>query len=81
MFLIDCVGHYGSYLAVSVFFNVHIVSRSTAEISTPISAVLELRSCANLPCLVNLAQKSCTFNVIMTVTALRLNIRLLRITM
>ncbi len=38
-----------------MFFNFHIVSKSPAEISTPISAVLELSSRANLPCLVKLA--------------------------
>ncbi len=47
---VNCAGHYGNYLAVSVFFNVHIVSKSPAEFSTPICIVLELRSC-----LVNLA--------------------------
>ncbi len=34
-----------------------VVSKSSAEISTPIGAVLELRSHANLPCLVKLAPK------------------------
>ncbi len=38
-----------------VFFNFRIVSKSPAEISTPIGTVLELRSRANLPCLVKLA--------------------------
>ncbi len=38
-----------------MFFNLLIVSKSLAEISTLIGAVLELRSNANLPCLVNLA--------------------------
>ncbi len=33
------------------------ISKSSAEISTPIGAVLELRSRANLPCLENLALK------------------------
>ncbi len=42
---------------VSVFFNLHVVSKSPAEISTPIGTVLELRSRANLPCLVKLAPK------------------------
>ncbi len=40
---------------VFVFFNLCVVSKSPAEISTPIGAVLELHSRANLPCLVNLA--------------------------
>ncbi len=35
--------------APSVFFNLRIVSKSPAEISTSIGDVLELRSCANLP--------------------------------
>ncbi len=39
----------------SVFFNLHVVSKSPAEISTPISSVLELWSCANLHCLENMA--------------------------
>ncbi len=39
----------------SVFFNLHVVSKSPAEISTPIGALLELCSRANLPCLVKLA--------------------------
>ncbi len=38
-----------------VFFKLHVVSKSPAEICTPIGAVLELRSRSNLPCLVNLA--------------------------
>ncbi len=33
----------------SVFFNLHVVSKSPAEISTPIGALLELCSRANLP--------------------------------
>ncbi len=41
----------------SVFFNVHIVSKSPAELSPPICAFMEMRSNANLPCLVNLAHK------------------------
>ncbi len=40
---------------VSVFFHLRVVSKSPAEISTPIGAVLELCSRANLPCLVKLA--------------------------
>ncbi len=40
-----------------MFFNSHIVIRSAAELSTPIGAFMGLRSHANLPCLVNLAQK------------------------
>ncbi len=43
---------------VSVFFNLRIVSKSPAEISMPIGAVLELRSHANLPRLVNLAPRA-----------------------
>ncbi len=39
----------------SVFFNLCIVIKSPAEMSLPIGAVLELRSSANLPCLVKLA--------------------------
>ncbi len=38
-----------------LFFNVHIVSKSPAEISPPIGAFMELRSNSNLPSLVNLA--------------------------
>ncbi len=38
-----------------MFFNLHIVSKSPAEISIPIGTVLELRSRANLSCLVKLA--------------------------
>ncbi len=41
----------------SVFFNLRIVSKSPAEISMHIGAVLELHSHANLPCLVKLALK------------------------
>ncbi len=41
----------------SVFFNLRFVSKSPAEISIPIGALLELRSRANLPCLVKLALK------------------------
>ncbi len=40
---------------MSVFFNLRVVSKSPAEISTAIGAVLELRSCINLPWLVKLA--------------------------
>ncbi len=39
----------------SVFFNLRIVSKSPAEFSPPIGVVLELRSRANLPCLVKLS--------------------------
>ncbi len=39
----------------SVFFNLQVVSKSPTEISTLICNVLELRSRANLPCLLNLA--------------------------
>ncbi len=38
-----------------LFFNLRVVSKSPAEISTPIGAVLELQSRTNLPCLVKLA--------------------------
>lgn len=38
-----------------MFFILHVISKSPAEISMPIGAVLELRSRANLPCLVKLA--------------------------
>ncbi len=41
-----------------MFFNLRVVSKSPADISTPIAAVLELRSHANLPCLVKLALNS-----------------------
>lgn len=40
---------------MSVFFNLWIVSRLSTELHTHIGAFLELCSCANLPCLVNLA--------------------------
>ncbi len=42
----------------SVFFNVHIVSKSPAEFFPPIGAFMELCSNANLPCLVNFAPKA-----------------------
>ncbi len=45
------VGHYGNDPAGSVFFNLLIVSRSTAELSPPISTFIGLRSHVNLPCL------------------------------
>ncbi len=32
LFLVDCIGHYENDLAASVFFNMHIVSRSPAEL-------------------------------------------------
>ncbi len=38
-----------------LFFHLHIVSKSPAEIYMPISVVLELRSLLNLPCVVKLA--------------------------
>ncbi len=41
----------------SVFFNLRVVSKSPTEISTPIGAVLELCSRANLPCFVKLAHR------------------------
>ncbi len=37
---------------MSVFFNLHVVSKSPSEISPPIGAVFGI---ANLPCLVKLA--------------------------
>lgn len=40
---------------MSVFCFLRVVSKSLAEISMPIGAVLELCSCANLPCFVKLA--------------------------
>ncbi len=40
---------------MSMLFNLFVVSKSATDMSTPICAVLELRSRANLPCLVNLA--------------------------
>ncbi len=57
----DCAGHYGNDLVpgtytLSVFFNVHLVSKPPAEFSSSIGTIMELRSNANLPCLVNLAQ-------------------------
>ncbi len=42
----------------SVFFSLHIVSKSRAEMSTPIGAVVESHSHANLPCLVKLVNGS-----------------------
>lgn len=39
----------------TVFFNLHVVSKSSSELSSPICTCLELRSDANLPCLINLA--------------------------
>ncbi len=48
-------GHYGNDLAASVFFNMRIVSKTPAEFFSRIGAFMELRSNANLPCLVNLA--------------------------
>ncbi len=41
----------------SVFFNVHLVSKSPTEFSPHISAFMELCSNANLPCLVNQAHE------------------------
>lgn len=38
-----------------MFFNLRVVSRSRAELSAPVDAVLKLRSIAGLLCLVNLA--------------------------
>ncbi len=55
LLFVNCVGHYGNDLAASVFFNVHIVSKSPAECSPPIGAFMELCSNVNLPRLVNLA--------------------------
>lgn len=42
LILIDRVGHYGNDLTASVFFNVRTVSKSPAELSTPISALMGL---------------------------------------
>ncbi len=42
-------------LLKNVFFTVRIVSKSPAKFSLPFGASMELRSKANLPCLVNLA--------------------------
>ncbi len=42
-------------ICLSVSFIVRIVSKSHAECSPLIGAFIELRSNANLPCLVNLA--------------------------
>ncbi len=50
-----CAGHYGNDLAVFVFCNVHIVSKSHTEFSFPIRAFMELHSYDNLPCSENLA--------------------------
>ncbi len=50
--LVDCAGHYGNYMAASVFFNVRIVNKSSAVFSPPFDAFMELRSNANLPSLV-----------------------------
>ncbi len=55
LLLVDCDGHYGTDLAASVFFILCVVSKSAAELPTPICAVMGLRSHANLLCLVNLA--------------------------
>ncbi len=45
-----------------LFFNLHHVSKSPVEFSTFVSAFMELRSNANLPCLVNLSFR-CFFEV------------------
>lgn len=42
-------------MAMSVLFNVHIVSKSFAELSSPIGILMGLWSHANLPSLVHLA--------------------------
>ncbi len=55
--MVDCAGHYGNDLALSVFSEVRIVSKSPTEFSPSIGAFMELRSNANLPCLLNLALK------------------------
>ncbi len=48
--LVNCVGP--NDLSVSVFFNMHTVSRSATKLS--IAAFMGLHSHAKLPCLVNL---------------------------
>ncbi len=53
--LVHSAGHYGYDLAVSVFFNLHVVIISPAAFSTPIGAFIGLQS--NLLCLVNLAPR------------------------
>ncbi len=55
LLIINCAGHHGNDLAASVFINVHIVSKTAAEVSLPINTFMELYSNANLPRLVNLA--------------------------
>ncbi len=55
LLLVDCAGHYRNDLTASVYLIVLIVSKSHAEFSPPIGALIELRSNVNLPCLVNLA--------------------------
>ncbi len=45
---LGCLGHYGFDLASSVFLNFHVVSRSPAELSTPICAFMGLHSHSNL---------------------------------
>jgi len=42
MLLVDCIGHDGNDLAVSVFCNLQVVSRSSDELSTPIGALFGL---------------------------------------
>ncbi len=54
--LVDLIGHYGSNLAVSIFFNLLVVSNSHAELYTPISTFMGFRSHANFLFLVNLAK-------------------------
>ncbi len=48
----------------AVFFNLRIVSKSPAGICPPIGSVLELHSCANLPCLVKLALNYLLGNIV-----------------
>jgi len=47
----ECLGHYGNHLAVSVFINMCIVSKSPPELSTLICAFMGLQSCTYFPCL------------------------------
>ncbi len=54
--LIDCAGHCGIELSVSVVFHLHNVNTSFADLSSTISTFMGLRSHTNWPCLVNLAQ-------------------------
>lgn len=55
LLLVGSIGPYEKAFAVSVFFHLHIVIRSSAELFTPIWTFMGLHSHANSPCLVNLA--------------------------